>query len=46
MAKQIDSIKHNKDTRAHIPSKEEANYIDANKKNQSGKKLKFHSVRD
>lgn len=39
MAKQIDSIKHNKDLRVHIPSKEEAGYEDANEKVQSGKKV-------
>lgn len=39
MTKQIDSIKHNKDSRAHLPSKEEAGYEDANEKVQSGKKL-------
>jgi len=39
MTKQIDSIKHNKDSRAHIPSKEEAGYEDANEKVQSGKKV-------
>lgn len=39
MTKQIDSIKHNKDSRVHIPSKEEAGYEDANEKVQSGKKV-------
>lgn len=39
MAKKIDSIKHSKDTRVHIPSKEEAGYEDANAKVQSGKKI-------
>ena len=39
MAKKIDSIKHSNDTRAHIPSKEEAGYEDANVKVQSGKKV-------
>ena len=38
MAKKIESIKHNKDTRAHIPSKEEAGYEEANPKVQQGKK--------
>ena len=38
MAKKIESIKHNKDKRAHIPSKEEAGYEDANPKVQDGKK--------
>ena len=38
MAKKIESIKHNKDKRAHIPSKEEAGYEDANPKVQQGKK--------
>ena len=39
MAKNIVSIKHSKETRAHIPSKEEAGYEDANEKVQSGKKV-------
>jgi len=39
MAKQVESIKHAADFRAHIPSKEEAGYEDANEKVQSGKKL-------
>lgn len=39
MAKNIDSIKHSKETRVHIPSKEEAGYEDANVKVQSGKKI-------
>ncbi|KAF0128359.1 MAG: DNA methylase N-4/N-6 domain-containing protein [Bacteroidetes bacterium] len=39
MNKHINSIRHNKDTRAHIPSKEEAGYEDANEKVQSGKKV-------
>lgn len=39
MAKKIDSIKHSKETRVHIPSKEEAGYEDANAKVQSGKKI-------
>lgn len=39
MAKKIDSIKHSNETRAHIPSKEEAGYEDANVKVQSGKKV-------
>ena len=39
MAKKIDSIKHNKETRVHIPSKEEAGYEEANPKVQSGKKV-------
>ncbi len=38
MAKKVASIKHPKDTRAHIPSKEEAGYEDANPKVQKGKK--------
>jgi len=38
MAKNIESIKH-KDTRAHIPSKEEAGYEDANEKVHSGRKV-------
>lgn len=39
MSKKIDSIKHKTDTRAHIPSKEEAGYEDANAKVQDGKKV-------
>ena len=39
MAKNIDSIKHLKDKRAHIPSKEEAGYEDANPKVQQGNKV-------
>lgn len=39
MSKKIDSIKHKTDTRAHIPSKEEAGYEDANVKVQDGKKV-------
>jgi adenine-specific DNA-methyltransferase len=39
MTKKIDSIKHKKDKRAHIPSKEEAGYEDANPKVQRGKKI-------
>jgi adenine-specific DNA-methyltransferase len=39
MAKKIESIKHSKDKRAHIPSKEEAGYEDANPKVQQGKKI-------
>ncbi len=38
MTKKIDSIKHQKDKRAHIPSKEEAGYEEANPKVQSGRK--------
>src|SRR5688500_805388 len=38
MSKKIDSIKHKKDKRAHIPSKEEAGYEDANLKVQTGRK--------
>ncbi len=38
MAKKIESIKHKGDKRAHIPSKEEAGYEDANPKVQQGKK--------
>lgn len=37
MAKKVASIKHNADTRAHIPSKEEAGYEEANEKVSSGK---------
>ncbi len=39
MAKKIDSLKHTRATRAHIPSKEEAGYEDANAKVQDGKKV-------
>ncbi len=39
MAKNIESIKHKTDKRAHIPSKEEAGYEDANAKVQDGKKV-------
>lgn len=39
MNKKVESIKHKADTRAHIPSKEEAGYEDANAKVQGGKKV-------
>ncbi len=39
MAKNIESIKHKGDKRAHIPSKEEAGYEEANEKVNSGKKV-------
>jgi len=39
MSKPIDSIKHNKDTRVHIPSKEETGYEEANEKVASGRKM-------
>lgn len=39
MNKHINSIRHNRDIRAHIPSKEEAGYEEANEKVQSGKKV-------
>jgi adenine-specific DNA-methyltransferase len=39
MSKKVESIKHKTDTRAHIPSKEEAGYEDANAKVQDGKKV-------
>ena len=39
MAKKVESIKHKTDTRAHIPSKEEAGYEEANAKVQDGKKV-------
>jgi len=39
MVKNIESIKHKADKRAHIPSKEEAGYEDANSQVQSGKKV-------
>lgn len=32
MAKKVESIKHKGDKRAHIPSKEEAGYKEANEK--------------
>lgn len=38
MTKKIESIKHTQDKRAHIPSKEEAGYEEANPKVQKGKK--------
>ena len=37
--KGIDSIKHRTDTRAHIPSKEEAGYEDASEKVSQGNKV-------
>ncbi len=39
MVKKIDSLKHPADTRAHIPSHEEAGYEDENKKVKEGKKV-------
>ena len=39
MAKIIDSTKHTADKRAHIPSREEAGYEDANDRVQTGKKV-------
>ena len=39
MAKEVSSIKHLTDKRAHIPSIEEAGYEDANDKVSSGKKI-------
>ena len=39
MAKKVESIKHKTDTRAHIPSMEEAGYEDANEKVSKGKKV-------
>lgn len=39
MNKHINSIHHNRDTRAHMPSNEEAGYEEANDKVQSGKKV-------
>ena len=39
MAKKVESIKHKTDKRAHIPSKEEAGYEDANEKVSSGSKV-------
>lgn len=38
MAKKVESIKHKGEKRAHIPSKEEAGYEDANPKVSDGKK--------
>ena len=38
MNKHISSIRHNNDTRAHIPSKEEAGYEEASEKVQAGKR--------
>lgn len=38
MGKAIDSIKHKEETRAHIPSKEEAGYEEASPKVQGGRK--------
>ena len=39
MVKKIDSLKHPADTRAHIPSHEEAGYEDENKKVKEGAKV-------
>jgi adenine-specific DNA-methyltransferase len=39
MVKKIDSLKHPADTRAHIPSHEEAGYEDENKKVKEGTKI-------
>lgn len=39
MAKKVESIKHKADKRAHIPSKEEAGYEEANEKVSNGKKV-------
>jgi adenine-specific DNA-methyltransferase len=39
MAKKVESIKHKSDKRAHIPSKEEAGYEEANDKVNNGKKV-------
>ncbi len=39
MAKKVESIKHKTDTRAHMPSKEEAGYEEANAKVQDGSHL-------
>ena len=39
MSKNIESIKHKADKRAHIPSKEEAGYEEANPSVQNGKKV-------
>jgi adenine-specific DNA-methyltransferase len=39
LAKKVASTRHKADTRAHIPSKEEAGYKDANAKVQDGKKV-------
>src|SRR5690606_20598576 len=39
MAKKVESIKHKSNKRAHIPSKEEAGYEDANEKVSKGRKV-------
>jgi adenine-specific DNA-methyltransferase len=39
MAKKVESIRHKTDKRAHIPSKEEAGYEEANEKVSRGKKI-------
>jgi len=39
MVKKVASIKHKTNKRVHIPSKEEAGYLDANAKVQDGKKV-------
>ena len=39
MGKAVDSIEHRKETRVHIPSKEEAGYEDASPKVQDGRKI-------
>ncbi len=39
MAKKVESIKHKTDKRAHIPSKEEAGYEEANEKVSKGKRV-------
>jgi len=39
MNKHINNIRHNRDTRAHMPSKEEDSYEEANDKVQSVKKV-------
>lgn len=41
MSKKVESIKHKTDKRAHIPSKEEAGYEDANAKVSKGKCILF-----
>jgi adenine-specific DNA-methyltransferase len=39
LSKKVASKRHKADTHAHIPSKEEAGYEDANKKLSNGKKV-------
>jgi hypothetical protein len=41
LAKKVASTRHKADTQAHIPSKKETGYEDANTKAQDGKKVKI-----